>query len=390
MHILYFTPYYKPSWSYGGPPRCISDLAEYIVKRYGYKVSVITLNQEAGKPLYKSSEFIEKDVEGVNVYYLPIGLLSAKYFTGKSLDKALQKVGKVDVIHTHMVFNYISKKGMELAIGNKIPWVASLHGMMDPYSLTRQSRLKALHYSIFEKRYLQKSNAVLFTTENEYRKAQLDIHIHPVIIPVGFPVEGQLNHDYNLQDHDGIKLVYLGRINRKKGLDLTIKALSQKENISLDIYGEDDDNFKNELNHLIKEMNLIHRITFKGALDPKKRLVTLSKYDALILNSHQENFGMVIPEALESKIPVLISENVDLKDFVTEKKCGIVCKNSEEAIVKMLTKFENLGFEERAEMGYNGYIGYRKLFSIKNVGHLHNELYTLIIKQTYEEQHRPD
>ncbi|MBY0424176.1 MAG: glycosyltransferase, partial [Cytophagales bacterium] len=116
---------------------------------------------------------------------------------------------------------------------------------------------------------------------------------------------------------------------------------------------------------------------FKGNLPPEERNATLRKYDVLALTSHQENFGLVVVEALEQKIPVLISDKVNLSDFVINKKCGNVCSLSPASIAQEIQTIFEFSPTHRAEMGLNGYHSVRKLFSMKVVGQLYHELYEL-------------
>ena len=41
MHILHVTPYYPPTWAYGGIPRIVDGLSRAQQKQ-GHKVSVLT------------------------------------------------------------------------------------------------------------------------------------------------------------------------------------------------------------------------------------------------------------------------------------------------------------------------------------------------------------
>ena len=41
MKILIITPYFEPAWAYGGPPKVLSDLSKYLIKK-GHQVTVYT------------------------------------------------------------------------------------------------------------------------------------------------------------------------------------------------------------------------------------------------------------------------------------------------------------------------------------------------------------
>lgn len=389
LKILYVTPYYKPAWFYGGPPKCIAEQAEFLASRYGYQIDVITLNKNGTSKLFESDIPVIKEVNGVKVHYLreSKGILGRKYFQAEGLSTYMEQFKNVDLIHVNMLFNAFSVAGFRLGLKYKIPYIVSLHGMLDAFSLTRNKWMKRLHRFFFEDHFLQKARAVHFTTENEFKNAIINKPIRPVVIPLGFFFEGQNDHSlYFPPNSEALKLVFLGRINRKKGLDLLINGIGKlpkhiKEKILLDIWGEEDEPCKPELIALISGVDLTHQIHFKGNLSPDIRNETLKKYDVLALTSHQENFGLVVVEALEQKIPVLISDKVNLSDFVLNKNCGLVSELNEVSIANQLEQFFNLTPEIRAEMGLNGYHAVRKLFNMKVVGQLYHELYELCVKR---------
>ncbi|MBY0426799.1 MAG: glycosyltransferase, partial [Cytophagales bacterium] len=279
MKILYVTPYYKPAWFYGGPPKCIAEQAEYLASRYGYEIHVVTLNKNGSSPLFNSQEPVVEHVNGVIVHYLPVAknLLGKKYFQAKGLADYLEKFNEVDLIHVHMLFNAFSVAGFQLGVKYQIPYIVSLHGMLDNYSLTRSKWMKRFHRFFLEDNYLQQARAVHFTTENEFKNAVINKPIHPVVIPLGFFFEGQNDHTPHFPPQPEIyKLIFIGRINRKKGIDLLIEGIHLlpteiRNNVRLDIYGEEDEPCKPELEVLIQNYGLQERIHFKGNLPPEER-----------------------------------------------------------------------------------------------------------------------
>jgi glycosyltransferase involved in cell wall biosynthesis len=385
LKILYVTPYYKPSWFYGGPPKCIAEQAEYLAERYAYDLHVITLNKNGADRLFDSDLPVVQHVNGVTVHYLPSSnnVFGRKYFQSPVLKKYLLGFDDVDLVHIHMLFNAFSIAGMQMALKFDIPYIVSLHGMLDAYSLTRSKWMKRIHRFFFENQYLHRARAVHFTTENEFKNAVIHTPIRPVVIPIGFYFHGQLDLNLFIKPNDGkLKLVFLGRINRKKGIDLLISGIGLlpieiRKNVCLDVWGLEDEPCKPELDKQILKLGLGDQIIFKGNLAPDERDATLKQYDVLVLTSHQENFGMVVVEALEQKIPVLISDRVNLSDFVKMKNCGIVTELNPNSIAKHLSALYQLSPESRAEMGVNGYHAVRKLFNMKVIGQLYHELYEL-------------
>lgn len=114
-----------------------------------------------------------------------------------------------------------------------------------------------------------------------------------------------------IDKHQGhLKLVFLSRISRKKGLDLILRSLDSIEgNIEFDIFGPMEDTaYWEKCQALITGLpNSIH-VCYKGVVAPDQVIETLASYHLFVLPTLGENFGHVIAESLSAGCPVLISD----------------------------------------------------------------------------------
>ncbi len=232
---------------------------------------------------------------------------------------------------------------------------------------------------MFEDQYLLMADFVHFTTENERKNAVLSKRAKTVVIPLGMKYEAFVEYKKSYSYYD-LRLIYISRINRKKGLDLLLNALSllpsyMKDRVSLDIYGEDDDNFLQELKKIVELNQLRKCVVFKGKLNHANRNETLQQYDVLVLTSHQENFGLVVAEALDQKIPVLISDKVNLCDVVEQNQCGWVSPLKIDNIVKKIEEAFRTPKHIRQQMGEKGHALVRENYAFEKVGVMYWQLY---------------
>lgn len=72
--------------------------------------------------------------------------------------------------------------------------------------------------------------------------------------------------------------------------------------------------------------------------------------EAFALTSHQENFGIVVAEALACRTPVLISDKVNIWREVVEDGAGLVESDTLEGARRLLRRFFDLSPEERSAM----------------------------------------
>ena len=127
-------------------------------------------------------------------------------------------------------------------------------------------------------------------------------------ITQGLPIQEAFKN--KTLDHSGIlKFVFVGRINKLKGVFLLIEAVRQLGNkgILVDIYGQEDEiDFVDQCKKVTCGMK---NIQWKGVIPPHKMVETLTGYDCLCVPSIIcEMSPLVIQEAFAAGIPVLASD----------------------------------------------------------------------------------
>jgi glycosyltransferase involved in cell wall biosynthesis len=116
------------------------------------------------------------------------------------------------------------------------------------------------------------------------------------------------------------KFIYAGRLSREKGVDILIEAINLVLNeagedgvsLSLDIYGSGSQH--GFLSTLIKKYSLDSVVNLKGQCDNARRY--FYNYDAVIIPSRSESFGLVAIEAFAEGLPVIASDVPGLCDVV--------------------------------------------------------------------------
>lgn len=129
------------------------------------------------------------------------------------------------------------------------------------------------------------------------------------LITQALPKESKANLTDSPSDKkDCLRIIFIGRISRFKGVHLLIGALKEvKGNVRLDIYGQENDSeYSDECRALAEGMN---NISWKGLLSPECVVETIHRYDLLCLPStFSEMSPLVIQEAYAAGVPVLASD----------------------------------------------------------------------------------
>jgi glycosyltransferase involved in cell wall biosynthesis len=116
------------------------------------------------------------------------------------------------------------------------------------------------------------------------------------------------------------KILFVGRIEKQKGLLLLCKAMNLiRTNIEMDVFGNVVDEAYNEKCQSEYDYN------FKGTLSLKELLKLLDQYDFLVMPSvFTEMNSMMIKDAFNYKLPVIASAAKGNRDVIREGKNGFI------------------------------------------------------------------
>jgi glycosyltransferase involved in cell wall biosynthesis len=113
------------------------------------------------------------------------------------------------------------------------------------------------------------------------------------------------------------RLLFLGRLHPKKGLDLLLDAMMRlPDAVTLDIYGSGDPDY---VAHIRARCG--SRIRLHGHADEAIKAQAFANADLFVLPSFSENFGIAVAEALAHGIPVLTTTRSPWQR-VESKGCG--------------------------------------------------------------------
>jgi glycosyltransferase involved in cell wall biosynthesis len=86
----------------------------------------------------------------------------------------------------------------------------------------------------------------------------------------------------------------------------------------------------------------------------------------MILPSHQENFGVVVAEALACSRPALISNQVNLWPQIEEDQSGLVEPDTLDGTRSLLTRWFGLSEKEKSAMGERAFESFQSRYSMRN------------------------
>jgi glycosyltransferase involved in cell wall biosynthesis len=146
---------------------------------------------------------------------------------------------------------------------------------------------------------------------------------------------------------DQLRIIFLGRLDPSKGVDVVIKALAliKKCKIVFDIYGVSQgvlgDKYEAKLRLLAKNDS---RIQFQKSVNSSEVVKILKNYDALVVPSRWMETGpLVVLEAFAAGIPVIGSNIGGIRELVTDGLNGLlVDSGSPSAWSESILKFNDI------------------------------------------------
>jgi glycosyltransferase involved in cell wall biosynthesis len=265
-----------------------------------------------------------------------------------------------------------------------VPYFVYPHGMLDPW-FKRSYPLKHLkkwaYWPWADYRVLHDAEAVLFTTEQERILARQSFRLyHAKEIVVGYgtsapPVDDRrqiavfLNRFPHLRDKR--IFLFLSRIHPKKGVDLLLDSFaavaSTDTNLQLVIAGPDQVGLQASLQRRAAELGIADRVTWPGMLSGDLKWGAFRCAELFCLPSHQENFGVVVAEALACGVPLAIAEPVNISAEVAAGNAGLVHSDTLDGTTAALRKWLTLSAEQKTLMGKRGETLFRERFDFASV-----------------------
>lgn len=260
-----------------------------------------------------------------------------------------ENIGRFDLIHIRSLYSYPALIASRVAAKSGVPRLLEPQGAVSRWSQSYKRYKKWPYLRMVERGQVLNAEGILVTHPVEERDMhQISFGRHgevfcvppPITCPiVPLDTEGKLA---------GAKLLFLSRLHEKKGLELLLRAYSEidvRYCNGMCIAGSGERAYEARLNRLVIELGLENRISLLGHVSGDRREQAFNEGALLVLPSWDENFGLVVVEAVARGLPVIASDAVAAAEYLAENGFARIFNAGDanalkETIVQALSDFE--------------------------------------------------
>jgi glycosyltransferase involved in cell wall biosynthesis len=209
--------------------------------------------------------------------------------------------------------------------------------MLDDWCMAQRGLKKRLYMKLAGRRFLQGAACVHTTAEGERQQAAKWIPkartaVLPLLVDLSefdaLPGPGPALAAFPQLATTAPKLLFLSRLHPKKGVEILLRAAAEvaRRGIHCELFiaGPGDGDYVSRLKRLASELDLGAKTHFLGMVRGMQKTSLYQAADLFVLPTHQENFGLVLVEALACGTPVVTTRGVDIWPELEQAGSAIV------------------------------------------------------------------
>jgi glycosyltransferase involved in cell wall biosynthesis len=350
MKVLHVIP--SLSVRTGGPPVAVVESA-LALRDIGVASTIVATDMagsaSAGNRGRIAPEGLPGGAAALDVRLFPARPPGRLAFSPALYTALRRSVREYDLVHVHSLFLFPQFAAYRAARAAGVPYIVSPRGALDPHLRRQRTFVKALATAAWQRRFIEQAALLHLTSDEEARQVDgLAPSVRRAIVPNGVRWNDysrlpspELFRRKHLQGGDAAVVLFLGRIAKKKGIDMLIRAFAIArprlgDKTWLVIAGPDDERLTPSLRALAVREGVAQRTSFAGMLTGDAKLEALAAADVWALPSRGENFGNAVVEAMAASRAVVVSPEVNIAPEIAAAGAGIVSPRRVDALADQL------------------------------------------------------
>lgn len=283
---------------------------------------------------------------------------SKAFFSPALAREADHLVQDADVLHGHGF--YVATNWLLAGKGRRYrkALVYHPHGFFEPWILQRSRWKKRVAHWLFEDSNFKAVRLWRALTGKEADQIRLQGFTAPIIVaPNGIRLEPFDNIPASPHSRKRRRVLFLGRLHPKKGIDLLLQAwgkLAQRHpDWEIVVAGPNEDDHLTSLREIVQRLGLGKSVTFPGPVTGTEKVRLIKSADLFALTSRSEGFSVAVLEAMACRVPVLLTTPCNFHELAASGG-GFECEPDLDSIHQKFDEALSASDEERRDRGESG------------------------------------
>lgn len=348
MKILIVIPYLGSL--YGGTSKIVKEIAEGL-GCLGVSVDIITTNANGSSKLNVPIN-VWNTKKNYRVKYFDCWYQRDFIISSSLINWLFNHIAYYDLVHTNTVFSTLISLTHWVCKFQNIPYLMAPHGMLEPWALSYKAWKKRPYYALFERPVFQNASAIHVTSSTEASNVK-SLNLKP---PLAFVPNGVHRQEFELlpdlelfyqrfpTTRNKTLILFLGRIDPKKGLDLLAPAFAavhtQFPQTHLVVAGPDNTGFLDTAQNYFTQADCLDAVIFTGMLTGSLKHAALTAASLYVAPSYSEGFSMSVLEGMASGLPCVITTGCNFPEAAMAKVAHVVDINADaiaDALIQCLS-----------------------------------------------------
>ncbi|MCC5632336.1 glycosyltransferase [Nostoc sphaeroides CHAB 2801] len=331
MKILFIAPYIGAV--YGGTSKMVTNLLEGIGS-LGVTIDLVTTNANGSNTLdVPLNEWITEKY--YRVQYFSCWHRDDFIISFSLINWLFKNVNNYEIVHSQTVFSPMISVAHSICKYLHIPYIVTPHGMLEPWALSYKAWKKRIYYNLFENTTIQNSSAIQAMSSFELKNINSLQFQNTVLVPNGIhrqEFETLSNPEIFYQQFPETRgktlILFLGRIDPKKGLDLLAPAFAKVYNqfphAHLVVAGPDNIGFMDKAQNYFLQAGCLDAVTFTGMVSGTLKYAALAAANLYVAPSYSEGFSISILEGMASGLPCIITNGCNFPEAAKAEAAHVV------------------------------------------------------------------
>ena len=319
-----------PNLLKGGAQRLIIDICNELLNHNDVKCMLLVLTNSRNEFQHISKNL---NIVHLNVKF-HLSIIKKSNIDIEEYEEIVNSFSP-DIIHSHLFFaELICHENTR----KNIKYVSHFHDNIEQLSNLKATNIfsrKAMIHFYEKQRLLSKynnTNKVFITISNDsdyYAKSIFPKNLADKVIKLENAINHSLfiNPEYKKSIKKQISIINVGNLLKKKNqifiIDIVKYLLLKGYNTKLTLVGEGS--CRNEIINHAKSLQIDKHVNMVGAVDNVQNLLWES--DFYIHSAKYEPFGLVLIEAMASKIPIISFNGKGNQDIIIDNETGFLINN---------------------------------------------------------------